>query len=165
MKQLLSFSTLVVFALASAQTGNPSGVAGRGVIKTEDGSRVEGHLELVNRTRDGKTAVFGNGHFLTGSKESKRMVELAVSPRRNGEPVRGTLTIAGKVATAEVAAVLIIRENRTSKRVPGKAVITVTDNGRSGDTAQIAFSAEGGQSWTVAGTVERGDFRVRSVTP
>ncbi|MDX2065771.1 MAG: hypothetical protein SFX74_08535, partial [Fimbriimonadaceae bacterium] len=66
MKQLFTFSTLVAFVLASAQTANPSGVAGRGVIKSEDGARAEGHLELINRTREGKTVVFGQARFVSG---------------------------------------------------------------------------------------------------
>jgi hypothetical protein len=135
------------------------------VAKNAAGQGAEIKVKLGNFVlKNNKTAVFGELEFETANKAEKTVSSLVVSPLNNKLPVAGTLTVTGNVATLEAKGTLRVRSKGQVIKTDGKVNLTVTDNGKTGDTFTISFTA-GTETRTFNGTLAKGNLIVFTSTP
>ena len=167
-RNLLPTIALASLAFASVAQADPiaqSGVKGAGVAKNAAGQGAEIKVKLGNFVlKNNKTAVFGELEFETANKAEKTVSSLVVSPLNNKLPVAGTLTVTGNVATLEAKGTLRVRSKGQVIKTDGKVNLTVTDNGKTGDTFTISFTA-GTETRTFNGTLAKGNLIVFTSTP
>ena len=161
-RNLLPTIALASLAFASVAQADPiaqSGVKGAGVAKNAAGQGAEIKVKLGNFVnKNNKTAVFGELSFETANKAEKTVSSLMVSPLNNKLPV------AGNVATLEAKGTLRVRSQGKLFKTDGKVSLTVTDNGKTGDTFTISFTA-GKETRTFSGTLAKGNLVVFTSAP